>query len=406
MKCYKCNQVIPDDSEFCHFCGNRISADIPTVTPYKQVKVTKSKRPRNPIKKKTKKAIRLTLISIISLAIIAMLIFFFVVPLLKYNHAQKLLEHGKYDLAYTAFSKLGDYSDSQDKLMETRYLQAVDYRNKGDFDVANNIFESLGDYRESKALIHTHEYSVSDSIAPTCTTLGEDTYACVGCEASYSKTIKMVSHDYVLSQQKKPTCTTWGEDIFNCSICGASYNEAVKMVPHNYLLTKQINASCVSNGEKSYSCSMCGDSYSEMIVQKAHSWKSATCSAPKTCTACGKSEGSALGHSNDAVCTRCGVTIFKTLTYSGTGSKVIDYFIPKGKYKVTATMTSGEGSVDVKVHYTESYGDTYMWFYLIEAGTSEIEYIYGPNDGSIVVNASSDYYGNSGWRVTIEAVGN
>ena len=39
----------------------------------------------------------------------------------------------------------------------------------------------------------------------------------------------------------------------------------------------------------------------------AHSFKDATCTAPKTCTSCGATEGSALGHSySNGKCTRCG----------------------------------------------------------------------------------------------------
>ena len=151
MKCNKCNQIIPDDSGFCHLCGNKIP-DEPT---YAEPK--KPKKEKKPMSKKTRKAIMLTIISILSLAIIAIFVFLFVIPMVKYNHAQELLENGKYDLAYTAFAELDDYSDSQDKLIETRYLQAVDYRKAGEYDVANSIFESLGDYRDSKVLIHIHK---------------------------------------------------------------------------------------------------------------------------------------------------------------------------------------------------------------------------------------------------------
>ena len=398
MRCNKCNQIIPDGSGFCHLCGNKISEE--------SVYAESTKKEKKPTSKKTKKAIILTLVSVLSLAIIAMLIFCVVVPLVKYNHAQELLENGKYDLAYTAFADLGDYSDSQDKLIETRYLQAVDYRKAGEYDVANSIFESLGDYRDSKALIHIHDYTVTDSVAPTCTSKGSETIVCSACGESKVKVIDAKAHNYVLSKQIKPTCIATGEDTYACSECGASYKNTVAVVSHNYVLAKQTNATCLSAGEKRYSCSMCGDSYTEKIAQTSHNWTNATCTAPKTCTSCGKTEGNALGHSGGAVCTRCGTKTFTTLTYSGVGSKVIDYSIPKGKFRITATKSSGQGSVDVKVHYTGSYGDTYEWFYITNAGESEVENINGPTSGTIVVNASSDYFGNSSWIVTIEAVGN
>ena len=445
MKCNRCNQIIPDDSEFCHLCGNKISKDIPPVSavPDPEEKVEKVKKAKQPMAKKTRKAIMLSLVSVLSLAVIAILVVCFIIPLGNYNHAQELLELGKYDLAYSAFSELGDYSDSRDKLIETRYLQAVDYRNKGDFDVANKIFESLGDYKDSKVLIHIHNYTVSDSVAPSCTSkgretttcygcgnsntriieatahdyvlskqtkptcvaAGEDTYTCSGCNASYTKAVQMVSHNYVLSKQKKATCVATGESTYTCSGCGDSYKNSVAMVSHNYVLSKQTAASCSSTGEKRYSCSMCGNSYTEKIEQTAHSWKNATCSNPKTCSTCGRTEGSALGHSNDVVCTRCGVTTFKTLSYSGTGSKTIDFSLPKGKFKVTVTKISGGYTVDAKVHYTGSYGDTYEWFYIPTAGESEVEIINGPTPGTIVVNAGSSSAGSS-WKVSIAAISN
>ena len=85
---------------------------------------------------------------------------------------------------------------------------------------------------------------------------------------------------------------------------------------------------------------------------------------------------------------------------------MIDYTVPKGKFKITVTMTAGTGSVDVKVHYTGTYGDTYEWLYIINAGNSEVEYVDNLTSGTIVVNASSSYSGESSWVVTIEAVGN
>ncbi len=427
MKCNQCNQIIPDDSGFCHLCGNKIPEE-PT---YAEPK--KPKKDKKPMSKKTRKAIMLTIISILSLAIIAILVFLFVIPMVKYNHAQELLENGKYDLAYSAFAELDDYSDSQDKLIETRYLQAVDYRKAGEYDVANSIFESLGDYRDSKALIHIHDYTVSDSVAPTCTSKGsqtsicsgcgnskvkiidtiahnyvlskqtkptcispgEDIYACSECEASYKKAVDMVSHNYVLSKQTKPTCIASGEDTYACSGCGASYKKAVAVVSHNYVLAKQTNATCLSAGEKRYSCSMCGDSYTEKIAQTSHNWKNATCSAPKTCTTCGKTEGSALGHSNNVVCSRCGVTLFKTLEYSGYGvGYVMDIDLPKGKYNFIINYSGGG-------YFKIDFNDRMI---KNSVGSASCVHQYtssGLTDGYFNITSAEGY-----WTIKIEAIGN
>ena len=94
------------------------------------------------------------------------------------------------------------------------------------------------------------------------------------------------------------------------------------------------------------------------------------------------------------------------LTYSGNGSDVMDYSVPKGRFKITVTMTSGNGSIDVKVHYSDSYGDSFKMFNIFDAGNSEVAYLNGSTSGTIVVNASDSYWGNSGWKITIEAVEN
>lgn len=65
--------------------------------------------------------------------------------------------------------------------------------------------------------------------------------------------------------------------------------------------------SCTSAGVKTYICTICGAVKTEALEKTAHIWRDATCTAPKTCTVCGATEGSALGHSfTNGVCTRCG----------------------------------------------------------------------------------------------------
>jgi len=69
-------------------------------------------------------------------------------------------------------------------------------------------------------------------------------------------------------------------------------------------------------------CSVCGATEGEAL---GHSWTDATCTAPKTCSVCGATEGEALGHSwTDATCTApktcsvCGATEGEALGHSWT----------------------------------------------------------------------------------------
>lgn len=304
----------------------------------------------------------IAVLSIIAIALVLTITIF--IPNNKYEHAQALLEDGKYDLAYSAFLDLGNFSDAKQKLLETRYLQAVSYRDKGDYEIANKIFEELGNYRDSKTMIHIHDFKKTATTPKSCTTSGTETYTCISCDKSYISTID---------------------------------------ASHNYGLVSEKVASCTEAGEKKYSCFDCGDSYVDTIAIKSHNYKSATCTTPKTCLECGQPEGIALGHSNSIICSRCGEKIFNTLTYTGKGSEIVNYTLPNGKFKITATLISGEAALDVKVHY----GDSYEWLYIIDAGNSEIKNIVGPvSNGTIVINASSDYLGKSSWKISIEPIAN
>ena len=65
-------------------------------------------------------------------------------------------------------------------------------------------------------------------------------------------------------------------------------------------------------------CSECGKTEGEAL---GHDWTEATCAAPKTCTRCGETEGEALAHTlteatfqSPAVCTVCGAEVGEPLT--------------------------------------------------------------------------------------------
>ena len=66
-----------------------------------------------------------------------------------YSAAMSALEEGRYDEAHAGFLALGDYKDSQEMALETRYIQAQELYENGRFAEAITIFETLGDYRDA-----------------------------------------------------------------------------------------------------------------------------------------------------------------------------------------------------------------------------------------------------------------
>lgn len=75
---------------------------------------------------------------------------------------------------------------------------------------------------------------------------------------------------------------------------------------HTYTEAVTKEAACEEDGEKTFTCA-CGDSYTEAIAKLEHKYTEATCSAPKTCSVCGKTDGEAKDHDYEGgKCTVCG----------------------------------------------------------------------------------------------------
>ena len=153
--------------------------------------------------------------------------------------------------------------------------------------------------------------------APTCTAGGCTTYTCSTCGDSYvADEVAALGHRYE-SAVTAPTCTAGGYTTYTCAACGYSFvGDETAATGHNY--ESVVTApTCTEAGCTTYTCA-CGDSYTESVPAPGHNWTAATCTAPKTCSVCGTTEGEALGHiMNDVwafdanghwhVCTGCGM---------------------------------------------------------------------------------------------------
>jgi hypothetical protein len=139
----------------------------------------------------------------------------------------------------------------------------------------------------------------------------------------------------------------------------------------------------------------------EVIAKKSHDYSPATCTAPRTCSTCGKTEGSALGHTdNEVACSRCGKITFETLTYSGYGADFVkNITLPKGSFNLIVTH-NGEGYFCAKYFPTSD-----SWPYELIQGTEPFKSVTVINGG--VTNAHINIESADGyWTITIEAAGN
>lgn len=151
--------------------------------------------------------------------------------------------------------------------------------------------------------------SNNDYEAPTCEENGQYTsYSCAnGCgHTTGGGTIPALDHQLNITEEniKEATCTEDGSYDFvgrciRCDYWEVTDHVVVEALGHNYEGNmNDIPPTCTANGkEETETCTRCGDTIGgATIPATGHDWEDATCTEPKTCSNCGKTSGSALGH--------------------------------------------------------------------------------------------------------------
>jgi hypothetical protein len=113
-----------------------------------------------------------------------------------------------------------------------------------------------------------------------------------------------------ISEQVSATCTTDGYITYSASFAESWATAQTKQVVLNARGHNWTAATCTAPK----TCSACGTTEGEAL---SHSWQAATCTKPKTCSVCGTTEGSAPGHMWGPLKT----VIAATCTQNGAGRK-------------------------------------------------------------------------------------
>lgn len=75
---------------------------------------------------------------------------------------------------------------------------------------------------------------------------------------------------------------------------------------HAYVELERTDETCTADGQRLLRCEVCGKEKTEVLPAK-HIYQEATCTTPRTCTRCGATTGSALGHTTGlGICGNCG----------------------------------------------------------------------------------------------------
>lgn len=394
MVCEKCKNTLPDDSEFCQFCGNRVilactipKADsVPAASPddglpnedvvekmiaegtqdsfLDRSSGANRKKERNP---KTKK-IAIVLVSIIlTLAILGAGGYFLatcvIIPAQQYAAAEELYGKGDFVAAETAFTELGDYSDAPERVLECRDGQAITYVDNAKYNDLNTHIRAYGlsvplqEHISSTALnaIAQGDYATAHSLVPmlssapnvqdgvkealyqeALTHYNKGEYVVSNDLFEYLGTYKdskqkIHAHNYTVKAETAATCDKDGASEYVCS-CGATESKPIKATGHDYSV-----ATC----KQPATCKVCGKTNGTTLN---HNYSTATCTKAKTCSVCGKTDGSALGHSLvDSVCSRCGKVEISLSQLQGTWVR------GAGHYKI---IISGSTAT---VHWYGSY---------------------------------------------------
>ena len=154
--------------------------------------------------------------------------------------------------------------------------------------------------------------------APTCMEQGYTTHTCV-CGHSYTDAYTdPTGHVHGIPAEEnrvEPSCTVPGsyDVVTRCTICHVELDRVNTVLPasgHNYEDTVTA-PTCTEQGYTTHTCTVCGDSYRDALVEElGHDWIDATCTAPKTCRACGVTEGDIVPDAHtfdDGICASCSI---------------------------------------------------------------------------------------------------
>ena len=147
--------------------------------------------------------------------------------------------------------------------------------------------------------------------------------------------------------------------------------------------------SCSNNNDTSLKCSNCGEMVAvdtkfcpqcgETILdgsddnnndeQCSHSWEVATCTAPKTCSKCGETDGNALGHTTSiGVCERCHIRQGWTKEEVQSLVKVYSVFVDE---------INSAGGVNMKIAFENTSSKTIKYIYFtVEAYNAVDDKVY------------------------------
>lgn len=114
-------------------------------------------------------------------------------PSIMYTYAQSMMNSGEYQKAVTALEDLGDYQDSEQLIIESKYNLALQQYSSGELTDAIETLSSISNYMDSALLCLQYQYELAEKMVEN-----ED----------YSEALALYTEldDYADTAEKRETC--------------------------------------------------------------------------------------------------------------------------------------------------------------------------------------------------------
>lgn len=298
------------------------------------------------------------------------------------------------DLSEAGVTTAIRYGNSADACTLT---SAPNYTEAGDYPVYYEItytFQNTDMVEDGVAYVHLrdksteetegdgtcgedHNWTLLDSVDPTCLTLGYDRYLCVDCGKIEKRDYEAaLGHAYQSIVIRDATCETPGKVLEICERCGEVKESTTPKGEHEFSVTT-VPATCTSPGYTLRECAVCGERHIEDITAALpHNYVAKV--TPATCEGGGKTVH---------ICEGCG------------SSFVTDYTDPLGHSwdegtEVTGSTCTGEGVIEyrcVRCGYHRLEGDAAAGHVPGEAATCTTPQLC-TKCGAVIVNALGHDY--------------
>lgn len=177
--------------------------------------------------------------------------------------------------AAAALLKTWNPNLNQSQVKQIFIDNAVDMGDPGFDDIYGYGYINLANFDTTRSdNIHTHNYVLTVTKQPTCTSPGTKLHKCSICGDQYTTEIKSLGHALVKTVHEA-SCTSEGYTEAKCSRCGETFesNHTPKL-SHDYQVVGTIMPTCEDSGKITYKCSMCGDEIYEYTASLGHNYKS------------------------------------------------------------------------------------------------------------------------------------